>query len=269
MFILPPLWGLLGKGFAYAGGDNFSVGARSAALGNASVCISDLWSVHNNQAGLGNIRSVNAGLYVENYYLQSDLNIGSVALAIPAIGGCFGINVSYFGNDLYKDNKFGLAFGKSFGPKISAGIQLDYMYTILGENYGSAGAFTFEGGIIANLTDKLKAGIHVFNPIRAKLADFNDERVPTILRSGILYTFSEKVFVSAEVEKDIDHDVVLKGGIEYHVISQMYLRAGISTNPLLNCFGFGLDLKKLKIDFSASIHQTLGISPQIGAMYSF
>lgn len=260
---------LYSSGICFAGGDNFPVGSRSAAMGNASVTISDLWSVQHNQAGLGNIKSVTAGLYVENCYMQTGVTIGALAVAIPTHGGTFGVTATYFGNDLYKDNKFGLSFGKSFGPKFSAGIQLDYMYTMLGENYGAAGAFTFEGGFIANITDKLKAGVHIFNPIRSKLADYNDERIPTLLRSGLSYTFSEKVLVCAEVEKDIDYEPIFKGGVEYRVIQQLYLRAGISTNPTLNSFGFGLELKKLKLDFSTSIHQTLGVSPQVGAIYSF
>ena len=278
---LPLLWRWLWRGLflaisyqlpaisLYAGGDNFPVGARSAAMGNASVTLSDIWSVQHNQAGLGNIKSTTAGIYLENCYLLNTMNVGALAVAIPTSTGTFGVVASYFGNELYKDNKFGLAFGKSFGPRFSAGIQIDYMYTILADNYGSAGAFTFEGGVIANITDKLKAGVHVFNPIRSKLADYNDERVPTILRSGISYTFSEKVLVCAEVEKDIDYDAMLKAGIEYHIVQQFYLRAGISTNPTLNTFGFGLEIKNLKLDFSTSIHQTLGVSPQFGATYSF
>lgn len=254
---------------ALAGGDNFPVGARSASMGNASVTLSDVWSVQHNQAGLGNLTSASVGLYVENCYMASGVNIGAWAVAIPTKGGTFGVSTTYFGNELYKDTKFGLAFGKAFGPKFSAGIQMDYLYTTLAENYGSSGAFTFEGGILVALTDKMKAGIHIFNPIRAKLADYNDERIPTIFRSGISYTFSEKVLVCAEVEKDIDYDPVIKGGVEYHMIPQLYLRAGIATNPTLSSFGFGLELKKLKLDFSTSIHQTLGISPKFGATYNF
>lgn len=268
-YYIPFLISFFSLNIALAGGDNFPVGSRSASMGNASVTLSDLWSAQHNQAGLANVKSITAGLYVENVYMQSGLNIGALAVAIPAIGGTFGVSTTYFGNELYKDTKFGLAYGKTFGPKFSAGIQMDYLLTTLAENYGSAGAFTFEGGILVALTDKLKAGIHIFNPIRAKLSLNNDERIPTIFRSGISYTFSEKVLVCAEVEKDIDYDPVIKGGVEYHMIPQLYLRAGIATNPTLSSFGFGLELKKLKLDFSTSIHQTLGISPKFGATYSF
>jgi len=60
---------------------------------------------------------------------------------------------------------------------------------------------------------------------------------------------------------------VFKAGIEYKAIKEFYLRAGISTNPALSSFGFGLNLKNLKIDFSANYHQVLGISPQVGLSY--
>ncbi|HIO72826.1 MAG TPA: hypothetical protein EYN38_06955, partial [Flavobacteriales bacterium] len=41
----------------FAGGENYPIGARSAAMGNASVTFTDLWAVHHNQAELAGLTS--------------------------------------------------------------------------------------------------------------------------------------------------------------------------------------------------------------------
>jgi len=49
-----------------AGNEDYPIGARSAAMGNASVSLSDMWSAHHNQAGLGFVRNISAGVSYEN-----------------------------------------------------------------------------------------------------------------------------------------------------------------------------------------------------------
>ncbi len=86
---------------------------------------------------------------------------------------------------------------------------------------------------------------------------------------GADYNFSDKVTCAIESQKDISKKAVFKAGIEYKAVKEFYLRAGISTNPDLGSFGFGINLKSLKIDVSANYHQVLGVSPQFGLMYVF
>ena len=50
----------------FAGNENYPVGARSAAMGNATVMMSDLWSIHHNQAGLASIENISVGFHFEN-----------------------------------------------------------------------------------------------------------------------------------------------------------------------------------------------------------
>jgi len=69
--------------------------------------------------------------------------------------------------------------------------------------------------------------------------------------------------------KDIDKKAIFKAGIEYRIIEKIYVRGGITSDPTLYTFGFGINFKKLKIDFASSMHQTLGYSPQISIIYTF
>lgn len=245
------------------------LGARSSGMGNASVSLSDVWSAHHNQAGLGFLRDFSAGAYYENRFLIKELSIEGGVAALPVKGGTFGLCISNFGYSLYHENKYSLSFAKAFGDKLSAGIAMDYLTTKIGEGYGSKGVLAAEFGIQAKPLKGLTIGAHVFNPTRAKLADYNNERLPTVIRFGGDYNFSDKVKVAVETEKDIAQKAIFKAGIEYKPVKELYLRAGVGTNPTLTSFGFGLNLKSIQIDVSANYHQTLGFSPQIGLTYIF
>lgn len=251
--------------------DNYPVGARSAGVANASVTYSDVWSSFHNQAGLAQLKDISAGVYFENKFLLSDLSVKSFTLAIPASkAGTFALSAILFGGSLYSEKKVGVAYAKKLGEKFSAGVQLDYLSTFIAENYGTRNTFAVEAGIIAEPIRNLKLGIHLFNPNKAKLAVYADERVPVIMRFGSSYKFSEKVLVSAEEEKDIDQKSVFKAGLEYHVVDVLYLRGGIASNPSLSTFGFGLKLNhQFTIDMASSWHQQLGFSPQFSLGYVF
>lgn len=254
-----------------AGNENYPLGARSAALGGASVCLTDVWSVYNNQAGLGYIKKYTVAAYFDSKFLVSGLNTGAFAAALPLKKvGTFGLSFAQTGNKYLSENKFGLGYGRTFGENFAFGIQLNYMGIRIGEGYNvRRGYITGELGLQAKVIKNLWLGFHVFNPMLVRMADFNNERIPVIFRLGLLYKFSEKIFVSPEVMKDIEHKAVVKVGIEYAPIKQVFIRTGIATNPFQNAFGFGFNLNGLKIDVSSTIHPQLGVSPQIGLLYRF
>lgn len=247
--------------------DNNPFGARQAAMGNTGVVLTDLWAINHNQAGLAELPGLAAGISYEQRYLISNMGLKAGAFVIPTKTGVFGLSISSFGYSLYSQNKAGIAYARSFGKIISVGLQLNYLNSRLGENYGSKSTVVGEIGIMAKLIKGLSIGAHIYNPSRSKLADYDNERIPTIMTFGAAYKFSDKALLNAEVEKDLQLKPVLKGGMEYHIIKQLYLRAGISTNPTQSCFGFGVDIAGFKLDFASSIHPQLGITPHISISY--
>lgn len=252
-----------------ATGENFPIGARSAGMGHASVTLSDLWSVHHNQAGLAQLEAVEAGFFYESRFTLNELSLRGGAIAVPTKSGTFGLSASSFGFTAYNESKYGLAYGRQLGEKLSFGLQLNYHSIRIAENYGNRNAVSVEAGVLAKLNSKLTVGAHLYNPNRAKISDFDNERIPTILRLGMNYRFSDKVIIAVETEKDVDHTAVLRVGIEYRLNDFLYLRGGIGTNPTLSSFGFGLNLKQFKLDLSNSFHQVLGHTPQLSLTYQF
>lgn len=262
------LFALLLSVAAKAGNEDYPIGARSAAMGNASVSLSDVWSAQHNQAGLGFLRDPSAGVYYENRFLLKELSVRGAAVAVPIKAGTFGLCVTNFGYSAYNENKYSLSFAKSFGNKLSAAVAMDYLTTHIAEGYGNTGALAAEAGIIAKPVKNLTIGVYVFNPTRAKVSDYDNERLPTIIRLGGDYNFSDRVTLAIETDKDIAQKAEFKAGLEYKAVKEFYLRIGVSTNPGLTCFGFGINLKNFKMDVSATYHQVLGISPQLGLSYT-
>jgi len=253
----------------YASHDIFPTGAKSAAMANASVTNRDIWCAFNNQAGLAEIRNFTAGVIYENKFLLKELGTKAGVFAIPVNTGTFALSFSQFGFSLYNENKAGLAYAMALGKNFNAGIQIDYLLTQLAENYGRKGLFTFELGLQAKLSEKMFMGAQIFNPLNIKLTDYVEERIPSYIRFGITYIFSPALNVIAEAEKNINNKPIIKMGIEYEMIKNIYIRTGIANNPSVFSFGFGVNLKNLKIDFGTSRHNTLGYSPALSLLYSF
>lgn len=243
-------------------------GARALSLGGASVTLSDQWSMFHNQAGLARIESFTAGIFLQNNFLVSELNTRGLGAAMPIGGGVFGVAVRNFGYSLYQEGSYGIAYARKLSEKFDIGVQMNYLNTRIGEGYGARNTFTVEGGFRYLAGEKVIIAGHLYNPNRSKLADFNDERVSTLLSGGLQYVFSEKTFITAQVIKDVDKEASFRFGVEYRVIDNLLLRAGAGTEPTLTSFGLGLDLENFNVDIAAAYHNILGYIPQLSVSYN-
>jgi hypothetical protein len=253
----------------FAGNENLSLGGRSSAMGDASVCLSDVWSAQNNQAGLASLQKGEAGLYVQNRLGLKELNAALFVLAIPTHSGTFGFCGSSFGYSLYEENKCGLSYAKKAGSHLSAGIQLDYLGTSIGQGYGSKNNVATEVGLKALLLKGLSLGIHLYNPNRAVLVYSSNERMATVLRMGLQYEVSSKILLAFETEKNNWHAGTFKAGFEYKPTATLSLRAGVTAKPSSFRAGAGIHLSHLQIDLFSSWHPILGYSEGVGLSMPF
>lgn len=254
---------------AYAGGEHEPAGARFAGMAYSGLTLSDVWSMRMNPAGLAGLDKPMAGVFYQSHYLSNDLAQQGLAVAIPLGKGTVGVTGDRFGYSLYNESKVSAAYAMRFGEGLRVGVQFDYLSVRLGENYGNANVLTGEVGLQAKLTDALWVGAHVYNPFRAKLGGPYDERVPTFVRAGFGYTFSPKLLMTIEAEKDIDRKERFRFGAEYHPNKVLYLRTGISTGAVQGHFGAGVVLNKLQINLAVSVRSQLGATPIIGINYAF
>ena len=251
-------------------------GARAAGLANASVTLSDVWAVGNNVAGLGQLSKPTVGVYAENRYLLSALNTVAVAAAMPlgavenekAKNGVVGVEVQRFGGKLYSEQRVGAGYGYRSGL-VSIGARVDMLQLSI-EGLGSKQAVAVSLGGQAELVPKrLVFGAYLYNLNQAKLADYQQERVPTVLKAGLSYRPTDKVLVNIETEKDVEQDADFKAGLEYHIIEKLALRAGFRTLTEETTGGVGFQAGALQIDYAAAWHAALGLSQHVGVGFFF
>lgn len=245
----------------FAQNDNYPTGSRAAAMGNANVGGSDVWSTHHNQAGLGLYPNFAIGFHHENKFLVEEYAMHAMALTLPVRPGTFGFSYTYFGNKAYNESKIGLGFGKKFGNRFAAGIQLNYHHNYKIGDYENRRALTVEGGIQYKPHEKLTIGAHLSNPTRAVISPFENDTIPTYFNLGIDYKAFDKFSVALQLNKDLDHELRIFGGMEYELMDNLYIRTGITTKPALSTFGLGYKLGKLSADIAFTKHQILGFTP--------
>src|SRR5262245_21201539 len=93
-----------------AGNEPQSIGARSNALGNASITLSDPFSLFNNQAAMAFVNNISIGLYTERRFMLKELSYNAGGVTLPTKSGVFGLSANYYGFDLYNEKKIGLAY---------------------------------------------------------------------------------------------------------------------------------------------------------------
>jgi hypothetical protein len=258
-------------------------GARAVALGNAATTLTnDVWTTANNAAGLGSITQPRAGIYFENRYLIPSLNVAAVAVALPlgtiepaaasfparAGRGVLGFEAQRFGGVLYSETRVGAAYGYQLGV-VSVGGRLDMLQVSL-QDLGSRRAVVASlGGQAVILPQRLSFGLYLYNISQAKLADYQEERVPTVLRAGLAYHASNQVLLVAEAEKDVEQEAGVKAGLEYLPTPAVAVRLGYTSLSQQTTGGVGVRAGDFQFDYAAGWHSALGLSQYISVNWQW
>ena len=244
------------------------MGSRSHALGNASVAIDDIWAYHHNPANLVSVKKLGLGLSYENRFLLKELQSQGFVVALPLKVGVISFGLQSFGFKNFRTNRLGVGYSMKLAEFLSCGVQLNYHQVRLTDAYGRKDALTAELGLRANITDNWKVAFSVFNLTRTKISEFGEDRLTTLMRLGTQYTFSEKVMLVAELEKNIEFPIRFKTGIEYSPIRKLFLRGGFATQPIELSAGLGYRFKEqFQLDLGSAYHQILGWSPNFSFTY--
>ena len=194
----------------------------------------------------------------------------SVAIAIPLKYGVLSIGGNTFGYQNFRTFKSGIGYAMSLTQDLSMGVQINHQMIRLNEAYGINQTVTGELGLSYSVNKEWSIGMAVFNIGRNKLSLSPEDRYSTTMRLGTKYQLSKKTMLLAEFEKDIEHDLRSKIGIEYLPVKSLAFRGGFATNPIELSFGLGwLISEKYTLDFGTQFHQLLGWSPHISFKYVF
>lgn len=246
---------------------NYGMGARSAGIGGASITLGDEWSLFNNIGGLANFQEKSIFTSFKNKYGISEFTSLALGGTYPALGGTAGLGMFRFGDNLYNEQRLNLGFSNQFGI-VSLGLNVSY-YQLNIEGSGSRKTMMFDFGGRAKLTEQLFFGAHVSNLNQAKLSTVTDERIPTIMKTGLSYRPSLDLMLNVEVEKEVDEEATFRLGLEYKILDNLSLRTGFRTQPFESSFGLGFYPGKLKADYSYNNNPDLGGIHEISVGYIF
>ncbi|AHW61909.1 hypothetical protein SAMN05444285_11298 [Draconibacterium orientale] len=251
-----------------ASSQTYAGGARSLALSNAVVSISDTWSTFHNQATLAKINRFSAGVYYESKYGIDEFALAASSVVLPTGAGTFGLSFYQFGKGSFKEHKIGFGYAKQLSEHFNASVQFDFFSERLPENADAFSFVTFEIGATYQLTQQIILGAHTYNPVKNGF-NYPEEKIklPAVYRLGAHYSFDEHVLVSLETQKESDHDVMVKSGLEFMPLQNLALRFGISGRPVQYTAGLGYSFKNISTDIAFSYHGNLGFTPSVSIQY--
>ena len=237
------------------------ISSRHTGLGAYSKNFTDVFSFTANQAALVEAKRLEVGIYCEKRFLLAATNLYTAVLITPLAAnkqGCIGIAAGYFGFANYNESELGLAYAKSLG-KINLGIKFNY-FNLRIPGYGSSSTLDFELGGIVRLTQKVFAGLEIYNPVGGRLNKTND-KIRSAYKYGMGYEASENFFIGMEIIKEEDVPININTGIQYNWMKQFYFRLGVATETASSYIGSGFSLKSLQFEIMGSYHPQLGFSP--------
>lgn len=244
-----------------------TAGARGAAMGGTGVLFQDIHSAFSNPAGVARLENAEILAFGEQRFLNSPIQQIGVAFAYPLSIGTVGVTAHSFGIEDYQERKFGLLYARPLLENLTIGAQFNYFQTQV-PRYGNKSIVSFELGIQMQLATPLQFGVHVYNPIPLTWVD--DVRLPSVFTAALSYTPSQRLLLTAELEKELDFAPRFRAGLEYNFSERFFLRAGVATQFEQVSLGIGLALENgLRIDVAARYHPVLGMSPSAGVVYGF
>ncbi|TDE11989.1 hypothetical protein [Dyadobacter psychrotolerans] len=249
----------------------FPAGARSWGMGSATVANSDNSSVFSNIAGLAGIQeAVVISTYDSHYGFDgiSTIGFGGVLPLSDDFGA--GFTVQRFGDKLYNQLALGIGAGHRVG-RFSLGAKVNYLQNAVNAPSLtiSRHAIAIEFGGIVQFSPRFSFGAHVFNLTQFSYSGDYGNRVPTLLRAGFLYKPQKSLVLTAEIDKNTDLPVSVKGGLEYQFLKKLFIRTGLNSRPLTNHFGAGFKGGKFYFDYAVHSHAQLGWSHHFSLGYCF
>jgi hypothetical protein len=252
---------------ASAQSGRYEISARNAAMAGASATVSDAFSAFHNVGTLGAYKEGLAAVAgYQNRYGIKELSLFGFGVAAPMSFGTLSIIAGRYGTtDLYNEQRLGVAFGNTI-DFVSLGVAVNYIqYSI--ETAGTRSMVSIDFGGLVEVSQGLMFGAYIRNLNQAKIQDFTDERLPTLLVLGFSYRPIESLMVNAEMEKDIDQDTQVKVGLEYSPIQQVHLRTGIKLQPFEGAFGIGFRPKRFFFDYAYVSTPDLGDKHELSIGY--
>ena len=255
-------------GVAQAYFDDTVISPRSRGMGESGVAVPDgQSSAFLNPAHLVGVEGASLGAayvrpfrldYTNFYYLGG-------ALPVNSRWGNFGFGLSNFqvefqDVDLLRETQLSLAHGVNLFRDMHSSVDFGWSLSMYNVHLGSTedetdpGSATTVGvdvGMLMTLHERTRLGFQIKNLNNPDIG-FDEEELARRLVAGVSYEPYDGVITTFEIENELDHEVQYHGGMEFFVVEEFALRAGVVTNPNKVTGGFGYSFNPFSLQYGFS-----------------
>ena len=265
---------------------NIGMGAGPVAMGGSFCAIADdINAVQWNPSGLIQIREKEI-MVSHNEWIEG-IKSEFMGYAHPFENWTLGLTLNYLhigemikrdinGNDIGEEfgasgTVISAAAGKKFSERLSLGFGLKLIKEAVEEK--SASTFAADAGAMYEY-EKFKFGAAVQNVGGAIKLYEEQFSLPLTVRLGAAMNYTEKIILSAEINKPLDGSVAVKTGAQWQALEKISLRAGYKTDSDKNTgpgisVGFGFNIQRAMIDYSFTPFGDLESSHLISLKFHF
>ena len=271
---------------AQVASEHLYYGASSLSMAGSDIAIpKSSWSMFVNPAGIAEQKTLSLvasseSLFGQDYFSHS---LFGVQFRVPRAGS-FGLSiedfsVDYSGNTLSRETAIGIHQGIMLRSDRNSIISFGYGIKGYTVDYGSSAGVSGDGsdgielgsqsswgvdiGLLASLAERVRFGARAFNINSPTLGDANSAvRLPQRAQVGIAFSPYDLVWTTAALTKSSGHPTHFHGGMSYNIVDNVFLRAGVMTNPNRFATGFEFIVKKIRINYGFMTHPVLPLSHQ-------
>ncbi|MFY0253778.1 hypothetical protein ACDQ55_07455 [Chitinophaga sp. 30R24] len=222
---------------------------KNTGVGGYSRHFQQVLSAWTNPAGLSCLTGITAGVYAENRFLLKDIPFYAAILAISGQQGTFSGHVVRLGNTAWYRQTVGLAYGRSLGKHIGAGLQFNYGST-MAQGVSALTAFSYTGGLLWHISEQFHTGVQIGQIVGQ----------PPGYSGGIGFEASRDCLITGEVSRT-GTTTGVKAAACYRIIRALALEVGIASRPANQYAAVAFYVRSLRIELSGGFHSQLGITP--------
>jgi hypothetical protein len=235
------------------------VGATSFALGNAVVALeNNMFAIYYNPAALINSEHTRFALTAQNFYGISDLNAFDFTTCFPLADHPFSIALNGFGDQKYHEFQFSIGSSFEIIENGSVGMSIQY-YMLTIEGYGQTMVWGINLGIMYKFLPGLTIGSMVTNLNRPSIS-VSKERLPQTMSLGFSYFPVYDLMLAFDIFQDSRFEPEFRAGFSYQVMSALTIRAGVEDQLNTYCYGLGIHVGQIFVNYALRTHSVLGIS---------
>ncbi len=261
IFILIFVLCLMSSENNYCAFERINGGARAEALAGAfTACADDYNSIFYNPAGLTILKNKEGAFFYSIPYNLKELGTKCFAFVLPYKHSGIGIVLQQMGTELYNESQFVFSSGVKIYKDFSIGVSSKLLNLSI-KGYGSKSILAIDTGVLYAFKDDLKFGAF-FNNINNPGIGSPKEKISKLFSVGISKKLISGLTLNLDLSRYNKYPVIIRFGGEMNFNEQFFLRLGINDNPTNFSGGFGVNLKKITLNYSASNHIILGMTNQ-------